>query len=369
MANLFTRDFFDEASRRLAPGGIFCQWVHAYYLSPDNLRDVFRTFFDVYPHGSVWEVFPGHDYLMLGAKEPMRTDFAALEARLTSTRALEEYVGTEGPRAPSLIGYLIADAPTIREACRAGDIITDDRCFIEYTAPRSMGHDTRPKVLEWLDTFRGRNPAPSLYTNIGDPDDLRRRRESRRLLAEAVRIHVVDPERALSVLDGVPVPLPRDPRTTRFIELVSNNVIALAQSRLRTIDPRGAIELLRKIPRLSSSYFEAQMVLGEVYIKVGRGEDARRSFAAAREADPKSTEAAAGLARALQIDQNYGEAAKAWQEVVALRPDVAAAHVQLALCLMRLNRIDEAKAACRKALEINPSDRRATELLKDLSNP
>jgi protein O-GlcNAc transferase len=111
------------------------------------------------------------------------------------------------------------------------------------------------------------------------------------------------------------------------------------------------------------------MMLGEVYLKVGRGEDARRSFAAAREADPKSTEAAAGLARALQIDQNYGEAAKAWQEVIALRPDVAAAHVQLALCLMRVNRTDEAKAACRKALEINPSDRRAAELLKDLSSP
>jgi protein O-GlcNAc transferase len=110
-------------------------------------------------------------------------------------------------------------------------------------------------------------------------------------------------------------------------------------------------------------------VLGETYIKVGRGEDARRCFAAAREVEPKSLEAAAGLARALQIDQNYGEAAKAWREVIGMRPDLSGAQVQLALCLMRVNRIDEAKAACRKALEINPTDRRAAELLKDLGNP
>src|SRR5258706_7027436 len=105
MANLFTRDFFDEASRRLAPGGIFCQWVHAYYLSPENLRDVFRTFFDVYPHGSVWEVFPGHDYLMLGSREALPVDFSGLEARLAGTGALEDYVGKEPPRAPALAGY------------------------------------------------------------------------------------------------------------------------------------------------------------------------------------------------------------------------------------------------------------------------
>lgn len=371
MANLFTREFFDESSRRLAPGGIFCQWVHAYYLSPENLRDVFRTFFDVYPHGSVWEVFPGHDYLMLGTREPFRTDIAGLEARLTTTKALEEYVGTEPTRAPSLIGYLVADAARIREASGPGPRITDDRCFIEYTAPRSMGRDTRPQVLEWMDSVRRSDPVRTLYTGIGDAqaDDLRRRRESRRLLAEAVRIHVVDPERALSTLEGVPVALPRDPRTLRFIDLISDGVLYKAQNRLRTVDPKGAIELLRRIPRMAGSYFEAQMVLGETYLKVGRAEEARRSFVAAREADPKSLEAAAGLARALQVDQNYAESAKVWRQVIVLRPDLSGAQVQLALCLMRLDRIDEAKAACRKALEINPQDRRAAELLKDLGNP
>jgi spermidine synthase len=371
MANLFTRDFFEEASRRLASGGIFCQWVHAYYLSPENLKDVFRTFFDVYPNGSAWEVFPGHDYLLLGTRGPLQTDLAGLEARLVATRALEEYVGTESPRAPKLIGHLIAAAAKVREAVGRGPLITDDRCFIEYSAPRSMGHDTRPQVLEWLDGVRRSSPVRSLYSGLSDmvSDEVSRRRETQRLLAEAVRIHVDDPDRALAVLEGVPAPLPGDPRTVRFLDLVSDGVISRAQNRLRTVDPKGAIELLRRIPRASSSYTGAQLLIGQTYLMLRRPEEARRCYAALRESDPRSIDAVEGLARALQIDQNYAEASAVWRDVIALKPDLSAFHVQLALCLMRLDRIDEAKAECRKALEVNPQDRRAAELLKDLGKP
>ncbi|MBI3858001.1 MAG: fused MFS/spermidine synthase, partial [Planctomycetes bacterium] len=367
MANLFTRDFFVDSSRRLAPGGIFCQWVHAYWLSLDNLRDVFRTFFDVFPHGSAWEVFPGHDYLLLGRRDAAPTDLAGLEARLRSTKALEEYA----PDAAGLLGYLLADAAKVREAVGPGPLISDDRCFIEYTAPRSMGHDTRPQVLEWIDGLRRSTPVKTLYSGVDDraSDEIARRRETRRLMAEAVRIHSDDVERALAALEGVPTPLPRDPRTVRFLDYVSNDALFKAQSRLRTGDAKGALELLRRIPRASSTYLGAQLMMGQTYVQVGKAEEARRCFLAAREADPKSFEAAAGLARALQIDQNYSEASKVLREVIAMRPELSEARVQLALCLRRLNLLEEARAECRKALEINPNDRRAADLLKDLGKP
>jgi spermidine synthase len=371
MANLFTRDFFDEASRRLAPGGLFCQWVHAYYLSPENLKDVLRTFFHVYPHGSVWEVFPGHDYLLLGSREPLQTDLAGLEARLASTRALEEYVGSDGPRAPGLLGHLVADAARVRESVGTGPLVSDDRCFIEYSAPRSMGHDTRPEVLEWMDALRRPSPLKALYGGVSDTasDQISRRRETRRLLAEAVRIHVEDPERALSLLSGVPTPLPRDPRTLRFIDLVADGVMFKAQTRLRSADPRGAIELLRRVPSSASAYLGAQLLMGETFVKLDRPREAEAAYQTARDADPKSFEAAFGFARVLQIQQNYAGAEKAWQEVAVLRLDASAPHVQRAICLKRLGRIDDARAAFRKALEIDPQDVRAAELLKDLGKP
>jgi Flp pilus assembly protein TadD len=134
-------------------------------------------------------------------------------------------------------------------------------------------------------------------------------------------------------------------------------------------DPRGAIEVLRHVPRISTNFVPAQLLMGQIYLQAGRGEEARRCYVAAREVEPKSFDAVSGLARALQIDQNYGESAKVWKEAIELQPGLSPPHVQLALCLMRLDHIEEAKASCRKALEINPGDRRAADLLKDLGKP
>jgi tetratricopeptide (TPR) repeat protein len=188
-------------------------------------------------------------------------------------------------------------------------------------------------------------------------------------MAEAVRIHVEDPERALSTLAGVPVPLPRDPRTLRFIDLVADGVMFQAQSRLRSADPKGAIELLRRIPGSASAYLGARLLMGETFVKLDRPREAEAEYRVAREADPKSFEAAFGYARALQIQQDYAAAERAWQEVALLRSDVSAPHVQRALCLKRLGRIDDAKAALGKALGIDPQDARAADLLKELGKP
>jgi len=68
-------------------------------------------------------------------------------------------------------------------------------------------------------------------------------------------------------------------------------------------------------------------------------------------------------------EQNYAEAAKLWPEVIVLQPTSSVPHVQLALCLWRLNRNDEAKSECRRALELNPGDRRAAELLEKIGKP
>jgi tetratricopeptide (TPR) repeat protein len=196
-----------------------------------------------------------------------------------------------------------------------------------------------------------------------------RRRESRRLLAEAVRLHVDDPERALEAIERAPVPLQRDPRTDVFLNLVTEGLIFKAQNTLRSSDPRYGIEMLRKIPRAAPSYAGAQLLIGDAYLRMRQPDEARRCYEAAREVDPKSFEASSGLARSLQIGQKYAEAAAAWSEVTSMRPDLSAPYVQLALCLMRLEKLDAARTACRKALEIDPNDRRAADLLKDLGKP
>ncbi|HEY6879026.1 MAG TPA: hypothetical protein VI299_13460, partial [Polyangiales bacterium] len=44
VSDLFTTDHFKVTKQKLAPGGVYCQWVQLYELSPENIKTVYRTF-------------------------------------------------------------------------------------------------------------------------------------------------------------------------------------------------------------------------------------------------------------------------------------------------------------------------------------
>jgi spermidine synthase len=180
MAALFTRDFLEEARRRLAPGGLVCMWVHAYRLDPEDFRCVVRTFFRVFEHGSFWEVAPGGDYLLLGSSEPFRRPLALLAARLAEAR-LEGHLREPGPAA--LLEGLLAAAPAARAFAGDGPILTDDHCAIEYTAPKAMHRESGVRTLRLLDALRRAPAERDLYEGEG-LEEVARRREERRRRAE-----------------------------------------------------------------------------------------------------------------------------------------------------------------------------------------
>src|ERR1700737_4834578 len=51
---LYTTEHFVAVRERLAPGGLFCQWLPLYQLDLPSLRAIIRGFLDVYPDGSAW---------------------------------------------------------------------------------------------------------------------------------------------------------------------------------------------------------------------------------------------------------------------------------------------------------------------------
>ena len=48
---LYTVEHFAAIRSRLAPGGIFCQWLPLYQMDLDLLRIIIRTFLHVFPDG------------------------------------------------------------------------------------------------------------------------------------------------------------------------------------------------------------------------------------------------------------------------------------------------------------------------------
>lgn len=81
VSDLFTIDHFEIASRRLREGGIYCQWVQLYEMSPENIKVIFRTFAQVFPHVIVLAADDrSSDTVVIGSFSPLSMDLARFRA-------------------------------------------------------------------------------------------------------------------------------------------------------------------------------------------------------------------------------------------------------------------------------------------------
>ncbi len=64
--NLFSREFYGLARRRLGPDGLFVHWVPGFLLSPEDLSSVATAFLCEFPEGSAWIGYLGPRRLVLG---------------------------------------------------------------------------------------------------------------------------------------------------------------------------------------------------------------------------------------------------------------------------------------------------------------
>ncbi|MCS6798168.1 MAG: fused MFS/spermidine synthase [Myxococcota bacterium] len=79
VSDLFTADHFAIAKRVLRPGGIYCQWVQLYELSPENIKSIYRTFASQFRHVVVFAAEDlSSDTILLGSDAPLPLDVARI---------------------------------------------------------------------------------------------------------------------------------------------------------------------------------------------------------------------------------------------------------------------------------------------------
>lgn len=80
VSDLFTVDHWRITKQRLRPGGIYCQWVQLYELSPGNIKTIYRTFASQFEHVLVLSADDrSSDTVMLGSDQPIRLDLARVQ--------------------------------------------------------------------------------------------------------------------------------------------------------------------------------------------------------------------------------------------------------------------------------------------------
>jgi spermidine synthase len=115
---LYSREFLAAARSRLAPGGVYCQWMHQYETDDASLALVLRTFSDVFDHVSIWYGL-GNDLLILGFPEAREPE--TLLARIRERAVRPDFAAAlQRAEIPGLAGLLAHELVPLGVTHRAG---------------------------------------------------------------------------------------------------------------------------------------------------------------------------------------------------------------------------------------------------------
>jgi len=157
--SLYTLEHFQAIRARLAPGGLFVQWLPLYQLDLDTLRVIVRTYLEVFPDA---RAFLAHFSLkapiigLVGGAGPQRYPAEWLARRVRDSSLTRELSALRLGNDFELFGCLLADAAQLRTFAGAAPLNTDDRPVVTFQAPRFAYGNPEPaerRLLALLDAF------------------------------------------------------------------------------------------------------------------------------------------------------------------------------------------------------------------------
>jgi spermidine synthase len=335
VANLFTVEFYRLARRRLQPGGLLCQWVQAYRLSPEDLRGIVASFLSVFPEATLWEESAGGgDYFLIGGPDPVALDPAVLGRPGTDAAWLDlRRGGVAGPAA--LLARFVAGPDALAAFAGGARLHTDDRPYLEWRAPLALFRDTlrdqiaalrrcREPVVPYLpSTPAGRDP--SLLRDLAAEA---RRRDDRLALLESLR---------QADLEGLADPF-----------------LAAGAEYLRLGRPAEAIGALVRAASREGSGAVVHLLLGEAYRSAGLADAATVAYREALARDPDFAPAWNALGRQFAALGLLAQARVVFEEALRADPALAAARNNLGTLLLEEGDPEAAEACFRLALSADP---------------
>ena len=150
-AKLFTEEFFRLGRERLAPEGLFVQWLQLYGMTEDSLKALLRTFQSVFPHFLVFQPAAG-DLLLVGGMEPVRVPVPRIQERMRATAVAEDLARVRVRDVFDLLTRFRLGDTEASAYAGGGPLNTDDNALIEFSAPWEIYLDTAARNAETLAT-------------------------------------------------------------------------------------------------------------------------------------------------------------------------------------------------------------------------
>ena len=139
MSSLFTREFFNEARSHLSSNGTFCQWLHSYNMSTEDLRTIIGTFRTAFPHAMLWTLNE-NDFLLLGSPASLTLDESLIQRNFERVAADLREVQVHDVY--SIVSLLLLRDEELDRFAAGAKLNTDDLPILEFRAPRFIHANT-----------------------------------------------------------------------------------------------------------------------------------------------------------------------------------------------------------------------------------
>ena len=137
-AYLYTDEYYRLAASRLRSGGIICQWLPIYELTPLDLQSVVRTFANNFRYVYVW--LTDYDAELVGSNDLIKIDIDNIQKRLeASPEVLSDLKKVNMGSAAQFLSYCIMGPDGSRSYGKNAPINTDNNLYLEFSAPESKG--------------------------------------------------------------------------------------------------------------------------------------------------------------------------------------------------------------------------------------
>lgn len=139
VSGLFTQEFYRTVDRRLAPGGILCQWVPLYEMEREDFRIMLNTITTVFRYVTFWQI--GTDVGILASNSPFRVDLPVVLEKIRQFEVQKDLVEI-GFSQRGFIRFLnkpVALPEQIPAFLGRVEVVnTDDQPVLEFSTARNL---------------------------------------------------------------------------------------------------------------------------------------------------------------------------------------------------------------------------------------
>jgi spermidine synthase len=146
---LYTAEYYQSIREHLNEGGVVCQWMPIYQISPLRLRSAVKSFVEVFPHATLWYV-EGH-LLFVAKLDSAMIDYALLERKFQNPAVRADLASIDIDSPEELLSHLMMGPDEIRAFLGDPESVptnTDDYPYLEYFVPGDLFYSSLDNVRE-----------------------------------------------------------------------------------------------------------------------------------------------------------------------------------------------------------------------------